>query len=125
MERLLRGTLGLGVFSFGSGGVWAFFWPESFYRHIATYPPFNLHLFHDVGAFQLGVAAALLGCLMWSDLLRVGLFGGMAGTVAHAVSHLLDRDLGGYPSDPWVTSALAVVFTVMFVLRLASRRREG
>lgn len=125
MDRLLRGTLWLGVFSFGTGGVWAFFWPESFYRSIATYPPFNLHLFHDTGAFQLGVAAALLGCLMSSDLLRAGLFGGMAGTVMHAISHLLDQDLGDSPGDPWTTLALAVVFTTAFVLRLSSRRREG
>lgn len=69
----------VGVAPFLVGGVWAFLWPHSFYESVATFPPFNLHLFHDVGAFQLGIAAAMIGGLIWRDALAVGLFGGWWG----------------------------------------------
>lgn len=123
MEKLLKAVLWLGVIAFGIGGAWAFGWPESFYENVATYPPFNTHLFHDAGAFQLGIAAALLGALVWRDVLLIGLFGGMVGTVVHAISHVMDVNLGDSPGDPWSTLAQGIVFAVAFVLRLTMRRK--
>jgi hypothetical protein len=32
---------------------------------VATYPPFNEHLLHDIGAFNLGLGATLLLALAW------------------------------------------------------------
>ena len=112
----------IGAAVFLVGGVWAFFWPQNFYDVVAEYPPFNLHLFHDAGAFQLGIAAAMLGGLFWQDALFVGLLGGSVGAVAHAISHIVDRNLGGNPSDPWTLSLLAVLLVVATVLRLRARR---
>ncbi|GIG65314.1 hypothetical protein [Phytomonospora endophytica] len=123
-EVVARVALAIGGLQFLVGGVWAFFWPANFYDTVASFPPFNLHLFHDVGAFQLGLAAALFGCLFWTDVLLAGLFGGAVGTVTHAISHLVDRDLGGSPSDPYTTAALAIVLLAGLIARTSSYRRE-
>lgn len=108
----------LGAAVFLVAGAWAFLWPRSFYEVVAQFPPFNLHLFHDVGAFQLGIGAALLGGLFLRDALSVGLVGGSVGAVVHAISHIVDRNLGGNPSDPWTLSVLAVLLLVATGLRL-------
>lgn len=107
----------LGALPFLIGGVWAFFWPFGFYESVATFPPFNLHLFHDAGAFQLGIAAAMIGGLIWRDALLVGLVGGAVGATIHAISHILDVDLGGRTSDPYVLSGLAVLLVIAAVAR--------
>ncbi|MQA11668.1 MAG: hypothetical protein GEU98_24590 [Pseudonocardiaceae bacterium] len=111
-------VVGLGAAAFLIGGVWAFFWPENFYQTVATFPPFNLHLFHDVGAFQLGIGAALLAALFFRDALLVALVGGSSGAVMHAISHLIDRNLGGRASDPWLLGGLAVLLLLATFLRL-------
>ena len=76
---------------------------------VATYPPFNKHLLHDIGAFNLGLGATLLLALAWADGLLVALAGVGLGATAHALAHWLDRELGGSAADPWYLSALAVV----------------
>ena len=99
-------------------GVWSFLWPRSFHETVALFDPFNLHLFHDLGAFQLGIGAAVLAALVWHDALTVALAGASAGAALHAVSHVLDRDLGGRASDPWLLSLLAAALIAALVLRL-------
>lgn len=121
--RLTKAIAALGALVFLLGGIWAFGWPRNFYDTIAHYPPFNLHLFHDAGAFQLGIAAALIGALFWQDALFVGLLAGAVGTVVHAVSHILDRNLGGNPSDPWTLSLLALIMVAATALRLGTRQK--
>jgi hypothetical protein len=56
-------------------GLWAFAAPRSFFESVATYPPFNVHLLHDIGAFNLGLGATLLLALAWADALLVALAG--------------------------------------------------
>ncbi len=90
-------------------GSWPFLAPESFYEVVATYPPFNRHLFHDLGAFQLGIAAALVAGLARRTAIAVGLWGGAVGATFHAVSHWIDAGLGGRSTDPWLLSLLALV----------------
>jgi hypothetical protein len=107
----------LGALVFVVPGVWAFLWPKSFYETVATYPPYNLHLFHDLGAFQLGIGVALLAALVWSDALLVALIGGTVGMGVHAVSHFLDHDLGGRDSDPWLLTVLTVLLAAALVVR--------
>ncbi|MFI6483292.1 hypothetical protein ACIBH1_35550 [Nonomuraea sp. NPDC050663] len=120
MSRFVNAVVALGALFFLAGGAWAFLWPHSFYTTVATFPPFNLHLFHDAGAFQLGIGAALLAALFTRDALLVGLVGGAAGAVVHAISHVVDRNLGGNPSDPWTLSGLALLLVVATVLRARS-----
>jgi hypothetical protein len=90
-------------------GLWALAAPRSFFEVVATYPPFNEHLLHDIGAFNLGLGAVLLLTLAWADGLLVALGGVGVGATAHALAHWLDRELGGSPADPWYRSALALV----------------
>jgi hypothetical protein len=111
-RRLGFGCAVLGVVFFAVGGVWAMAWPESFFEQVATYPPYNHHLFHDLGAFQLGIAAALVAGIASRPALAVSLWGGAVGASAHAVSHWLDIDLGGRSSDAPSLTVLAVVFVV-------------
>jgi hypothetical protein len=112
----ISGTAFLGL------GIWAFLAPRSFYEVVATFNPFNLHLFHDVGAFQIGIGAALLSALFWNDALFVALTGGTVGAVVHFVSHVMDRDLGGRSTDPWALGVFALLLALALVLRLGARK---
>ncbi|WP_122263764.1 hypothetical protein [Ornithinimicrobium cerasi] len=87
------------------------------------FDPFNLHLLHDVGAFQIGIGAALVAALVWhDDALSVALLGATTGALVHAISHVIDRSLGGRPSDPWTLSVLAILLGAALVLRRSARQ---
>lgn len=117
MPPLVRGGVGVAAATFLVPGLWAFLWPSSFHEHVAGFEPFNLHLLHDVGAFQLGIGVALLGALRWRDALSVALLGAAAGAGVHAASHILDSHLGGRVSDPWSLSLLALLLVAALVIR--------
>lgn len=123
-RRVAAGCALLGMVFFTLGGVWAMVDPRSFFEQIATYPPYNEHLLHDLGAFQLGIAAALAAGVVGRSGLAVGLWGGVAGAVAHAVSHWLDADLGGRASDPATLSLLAVLLLAGLVAAEAPPRHH-
>jgi hypothetical protein len=112
----------IGVALFAVPGVWALAAPHSFYRTIAMYPPYNRHLCHDLGAFQLGIAAALLAGIARRRGLAVGLWGGAVGASAHAVSHWMDHGLGGRDTDTLVTTLVALVLVVGLIAEEARRR---
>jgi uncharacterized membrane protein len=99
-------------------GIYAFAAPESFYDRLATFPPYNRHLIHDVGAFQIGIGAALLLALRWSDASLVALAGAGAGAGVHVVSHIIDHDLGGETSQTVVLGVLAMVLLLAAAGRL-------
>ncbi len=103
---------------FALSGAWAFLDPRGFYDTVATYPPFNEHLFHDLGAFQIGLAAGLLAGLRWDKGLSVGLAGAGAGALSHAISHVMDTDLGGRSTDPLALGAFATLLLVALVVHL-------
>lgn len=90
-------------------GLWAFFFPRTFFERIAAFPPYNRHLVHDVGAFQVGLGATLLFGTLWRDALLVVLAGTGVGFILHFFSHLMDRSLGGQATDPVSVGLLAVV----------------
>ncbi len=52
-------ALAVGIFYLLTGG-WAFLFPTGFYSIVANLTPYNLHLLHDIGAFQVGLGTALL-----------------------------------------------------------------
>ncbi|MDQ3732935.1 MAG: hypothetical protein M3400_02870 [Actinomycetota bacterium] len=113
---LILGSALIGALMFSIGGGWAMLAPESFFDVVARYPPYNLHLFHDLGAFQLGIAAALVAGIAGRDGLGVALWAAAVGASAHAVSHWIDADLGGRSSDPILITALAAVPVAGLVL---------
>jgi hypothetical protein len=121
-RALAIGCAWVGALLFALGGVWALVAPHSFFQTIAPYPPYSRHLFHDVGAFQLGIAAALGAGLAGRPGLAVGLWGGAVGASAHALSHWLDADLGGHASDPVSITAVAVVLVVGLTAAEVRRR---
>ena len=98
-------------------GLWAMLDARSFFDVIATYPPYNHHLLHDIGAFNLGLGATLLLALAWRDALLVGLTGVGIGATAHALAHWADQHLGGSPLDPPLLSLFALVLVGGAVLR--------
>ena len=117
---LAVGGLQLGI------GLWAFLSPRSFEDTVALFPPYNQHLIHDLGAFSAGLGVAVLVALLVSDGLLTALLGMAAASVLHAVSHLLDRSLGGRPSDPLVIAGFAGVVLLLTGARArAYARRAG
>ena len=89
-------------------GAWAFLAPESFSSFI-DYAPYNRHLIHDAGAFQLGIGVSLLAALWWPDGLLVALTGFAVASGLHTLSHAVDRSLGGHDSDVPSLGLLTVV----------------
>jgi len=104
-------------------GLWAMLAPDSFYAVVATYPPYNRHLVHDLGAFLLGLGVTLGLALALSDALLVALSGNAIAGVAHFVSHVVDRDLGGQPTDPLTIGLFSLVLVALAVWRAASVER--
>ena len=103
-------------------GLWAFFAPHSFYDKLATYPPYNEHLFHDIGAFSIGLGLAFLIAMRWRNALTVAIAANAAAALVHAISHIMDRDLGGKSSDPWFLAAIALALVIPAVRRLRGAR---
>jgi uncharacterized membrane protein len=123
---LVRITLVIGGLSMLVPGIWAFVAPAGFADTVATFDPYNRHYLHDVGAFQIGVGVAALVALRWRDGAVVGLSAFLAAGGVHAVSHLIDRDLGGRASDAPLLFALAALALVALVAGCARcGRRNG
>jgi hypothetical protein len=118
MSRYVRYfAIALGLFTLVLG-LWAFLAPHSFYNQIAPWPPYNEHLFHDVGSFQAGIGATLIIAAFVSDALLVALSGAAVGSVIHAISHIIDSGTGGgRRTDPAALSILAALVVIAAVLR--------
>lgn len=101
-------------------GLWALLASASFSGWI-DFPPYNEHLLHDVGAFQIGVGVSVLAAQVWSDAVAVTLLGFLVAGSLHAVNHGIDLRLGGHPLDRWLLGALALFALVALVIHLRSR----
>jgi hypothetical protein len=123
-DRLTAALAVAGALGFLAPGLWAFLAPASFYRWVALFPPYNRHFLHDAGVFQIGLGIALLLALRWRDALFVALLGAGLGGALHAISHLLDRDLGGRPVDAPGLGLLAALL-IAAALRRRGVAREG
>lgn len=110
----------IGSIAFLLAGVWAMAAPESFFEQLARFEPYNQHFIQDIGAFQIGLGIVLLIAAIRprTDGLTVALLGAGSGAAAHAVSHLIGRDLGGKPAtDIPFFIAIALLLLVAGVLR--------
>jgi hypothetical protein len=115
-----RSLIGLAGLLLLGAGLWAMLAAESFFAVIATYPPYNAHFIHDIGAFQLGLGACLVLALVVADAPLLALIGNAIGAAAHFVSHLVDRNLGGQPSDPVTIGLFALLLVALTVWRARS-----
>lgn len=96
-------------------GVWAFFAPVSFIEYV-NYAPYNEHLTHDAGAFQIGIGFGLIAALLWNDALGAALVGFVAASGLHTWSHFADRHLGGHGSDVPLLGATTLLGIAALVL---------
>jgi len=122
-RRLAVTAAWIGALFFAVGGLWALLAPHAFFEVAARYPPYNRHLFHDVGAFQLGLAAALLAGILGRSGLAVALWAAAVATSAHAVSHWIDADHGGRSTDPVILTVLALLVVAGLVAAETHRAR--
>ena len=102
-------------------GAWAFLDPASFAARIATFPPYNVHLLHDVGAFQIGLGAALLAALPDRRALAAAFAGNLVAAVVHVISHVEDANLGGHSYDVPMLSVIALIALAGLILTVARR----
>jgi hypothetical protein len=98
-------------------GIWAEFWPRSF-AALILFPPYNEHLVHDVGAFQIGIGVTALLALLPIDAPTVFLGGFLAGASFHAANHMVDRHLGGHSADVLGLGLLAVLAALALALHV-------
>jgi hypothetical protein len=122
-ERFPRVVAALaGVFLIALG-LWAFLDPRSFFEQLATWPPYNEHFLHDLGAFQVGLGAVLVLAVTSRDVLFVALGGVGIGGAIHALSHVIDSGEGGRDSDPIIFGILALILLAAAWSRRGALRR--
>ena len=120
MPRVLAAIVGI---FYVLTGAWSFLFPAYFYTMVATFSPYNLHLLHDAGAFQVGLGAVLVLSALTGKGLVPALTGVMLASILHLGAHLLDIRLGGHPTtDLPVLTLIVVVLAVALYLEL---RRRG
>jgi hypothetical protein len=125
MRAFAKIIVGLAAVAYLVFGIWAFAAPESFADNIATFPPYNEHLTHDIGAFLIGLGVAALAGLLLSDALAAVLAGVAAGSLMHGVAHILDSGHGGRASDPWTVSVFGLLTLAGFMAAVATRRARS
>lgn len=107
-------------------GAWAFAAPASFFAWVATFAPYNQHLLHDAGAFQVGLGLALLLGVAMRAALQPALLAVLAASILHVASHVEDRSLGGRPSDLLILSLFCALLAAGFSLeRVATMPARG
>src|SRR6266540_3178178 len=74
-----------------AAGIWSLAAPRSFAEAVKF--PYAEHFIHDLGAF-------------------------LVGNGVHAVNHVVDLDLGGRGSDPWLLGLVSVLIAAALALRL-------
>ena len=103
-------------------GAWSFLVPMSFFSAVATFAPLNVHLFHDIGAFQIGLGLALTVAVALRAPLRVPLVAVLGASVVHVIAHIEDVNLGGHPTTD--LPALVLICAALAVALIVEVRAE-
>ncbi len=120
VARIIAGVVGL---FYVVTGAWSFLLPANFYSAVASFSPYNLHLLHDAGAFQIGLGAVLVTAVLSGKGLVAALSGVLAGSLLHLAAHLLDIRLGGHPmTDLPVLTLIVVVLALALYMELRGLR---
>ena len=106
------------AFWIGSG-AWAFFAPQSFFDKLATFPPYNEHLIHDIGAISIGLGAVIVFALGNMSAIRAALLGVGVGSAVHVLSHIIDYD---HKPDPMDIVGLTIITVATFFAALGTRK---
>jgi len=108
-------------------GIWAQFFPESFYRDFPTVgltPPFSEHLMRDFGGATLGLAVLLAAASVWLEL-RIVVLAVIAYLVfaaPHFVFHMTHlRDASATDIAFLVVSLGSMMLLSVVLLTLAPR----
>jgi uncharacterized membrane protein YphA (DoxX/SURF4 family) len=121
--RVIALLIGL---SYVVAGAWALVAPASFFASVATFAPYNEHLLHDVGAFQVGLGLALLLGVAARGALQPALLATLAASLLHVASHVEDRSLGGSPSDLLILGLFCALLAAGWSLeRMATAPARG
>ena len=115
--RVVQALVAVLALTFVAAGLWAMIDPRSFSLNAAPFPPYNAHLFHDIGAFLIGLGTCLAAGLLFGDALLVVLVGNTFGGVAHFIAHVVDRDQGGHATDLFIFGFVALLLIVLTVAR--------
>jgi len=98
-------------------GIWSFLAPMSFFDNVANFAPRNIHLLHDVGAFQVGLGFVLILPVVLRAPLRVPLIAVLVASVLHLFSHVEDISLGGHTiTDLSVLTFMCVALAIAIVM---------
>lgn len=104
-------------------GTWSFLAPLSFFNSVATFAPANVHLLHDLGAFQVGLGLALTVPVAMRVSLRAPLIAVLIASALHVVAHLEDIRLGGHPTtDLPILTLICIALALALVLELRAKR---
>lgn len=122
VRQAVNGLVGVSALAIMYLGGWMWGWPESFAAYVNF--PVHVHFLHDLGVYHLGVALGLLIALVKRDAIFVVMVAFAAINVMHAVNHVLDRQIGGHPSDPYVIGVQALLAGAAAVLRAYQLRRR-
>ena len=104
-------------------GIWSLLLPRSF-DALIDFPPYNQHLLHDVGAFQIGIGVSVLISLMWSDSIGVALTAFIVAGTIHSINHAFDRHLGGHSFDQWGLAGLVLLAGAALIIHLRGGSRH-
>lgn len=121
VRRSMMTAIAVSAASMLAFGLWALVLPESFAGFI-NYEPFNRHLVHDAGAFQIGIGVSLALALVADDVALVALSGFVVAGALHTWSHYVDRLLGGHGSDVPVLALLTLIGAFGIAADLRGRR---
>ncbi len=105
-------------------GLWAFIAPAGFFSAVASFPPYNQHLLHDAGAFQVGLGLALLLGATVRAAPQPALLAVLAASILHLAAHVEDRALGGRLTDVPALSLLCALLAVALLLELRANSRR-
>ncbi len=113
-NAFVRAGLYAGGIFYTISGVALFFAPQWFYDHIGPYPPFNRHYEGDLGTLlmPMGIAMVIAARNPAQHRLLFGVV--VAGSVLHAVNHLLDElVLSPSTSQPLTGSIPLAIFAAI------------
>lgn len=123
-EPLVTRVIGavIGAFYLVTGG-WSFLAPLGFFSSVANFAPANIHLLHDLGAFQIGLGLALMMPVLLGAPLRAALIAVLGASVLHVAAHIEDVNLGGHPyTDLPALTLICIALAVALVVDMKKRR---